>query len=127
MEQLLILVRDQIQREAESVKEWQATADDTPTGLSEFYNSVESWSFDLLWYAYVQSAGFGYPGTVIIADRVGPAPADGRMLDLGSGVGVTAQVFTALGYEVTLADLSGPLLNFARWRLEPDLGQDRGS
>jgi SAM-dependent methyltransferase len=40
------------------------------------------------------------------------------MLDLGSGAGVTAQFFAALGYDVTLADISKPLLSFARWRLD---------
>jgi SAM-dependent methyltransferase len=40
------------------------------------------------------------------------------MLDLGSGVGVTAQLFSSLGYDVTLADVSSPLLTFAQWRLE---------
>jgi SAM-dependent methyltransferase len=99
--------------EEESVQEWQAATD-----LTGFYNSVDSWTFDLLWYAYMQSAGHGYPETVIVADQLGLAPADAAMLDLGSGVGVTAQFFAALGYDVTLADVSTPLLNFARWRLE---------
>jgi SAM-dependent methyltransferase len=104
--------------EEDSVEEWQAGSRDTAAGLAEFYNSVESWSFDLLWYAYLQSLGYGYPQSVIVADRVGPAAPGARMLDLGSGSGVTAQLFASLGYEVTLADVSAPLLAFARWRLE---------
>lgn len=105
--------------EDESVEEWEARPRDTVDGLVDFYNSVTSWSFDLLWYAYLQSTGHGYPESVIVADRVGRHPARrGRLLDLGSGVGVTTQLFAALEYDVTLADVSKPLLEFARWRLE---------
>jgi SAM-dependent methyltransferase len=104
--------------EEASVEEWEAAPRSSPDGLAQFYDSVESWSFDLLWYAYLQSAGFSYPETVVVADRVGPAPARGRLLDLGSGVGVTAQLFASLGWEVTLADVSAPLLAFAQWRHE---------
>jgi SAM-dependent methyltransferase len=104
--------------EDESVEEWRAAPRDTPAGITDFYNTIESWSFDLLWYAYLQTEGYAYPETVVVADRLGPPSAGARMLDLGSGAGVTAQFFAALGYEVTLADISVPLLTFARWRLE---------
>jgi SAM-dependent methyltransferase len=104
--------------EDESVEEWRAAPRDTPAGITDFYNTVESWSFDLLWYAYLQTEGYAYPETVVVADRLGPPPAGARMLDLGSGAGVTAQFFAALGYQVTLADISTPLLTFARWRLD---------
>jgi SAM-dependent methyltransferase len=79
---------------------------------------VESWSFDLLWYAYLQAAGYGYPASLIVAGRLGALSRGGRLLDLGSGAGVTAQLFAALGWEVTLADVSATLLAFARWRHE---------
>jgi 2-polyprenyl-3-methyl-5-hydroxy-6-metoxy-1,4-benzoquinol methylase len=103
--------------EDESVAEWRASAG-TAGGLTEFYNSVTSWSFDLLWFAYLQTVGFAYPNHVVVADRLAPPRAGARVLDFGSGVGVTAQLFGTLGYEVTLADVSAPLLAFARWRLE---------
>ena len=102
-----------LRSEYESAQEWQAAAD-----LDEFYNSIDSWTFNLLWYAYLQTAGFGYPETIVVANRLGEVPVDARMLDLGSGVGTTAQFFAAIGYEVTLADVSPVLLDFARWRLE---------
>ncbi len=102
-----------------SVAEWEAAPRDSAAGLADFYATVGSWSFDLLWYAYLQSFGYGYPESVIVADRVGAHPdGRGRLLDLGSGVGVTAQLFAALDYDVTLADVSAPLLDFARWRLD---------
>lgn len=101
-----------------SVEEWEAAPRDSVDGLAHFYDTVQSWSFDLLWYAYLQSAEYGYPESVVVADRVGRHPSGGQMLDLGSGAGVTAQLFSALGYEVTLADVSKPLLEFARRRLD---------
>jgi SAM-dependent methyltransferase len=104
--------------EEDSVQEWRAASADTPEGLARFYNSVTSWSFDLLWYSYLQTVGFAYPKHVVVADWL-PRPEGGaRMLDFGSGVGVTAQLFAALGYDVTLGDISAPLLDFAQWRLE---------
>jgi 2-polyprenyl-3-methyl-5-hydroxy-6-metoxy-1,4-benzoquinol methylase len=104
--------------EDESVQEWRASSPDTPEGLAQFFNSVESWSFDLLWYSYLQTVGFAYPKHVVVADRLPPPAPNARLLDFGSGVGVTAQLFAALGYDVALADVSAPLLVFAQWRLE---------
>jgi len=100
-----------------SLDEWEAAPRDTPGGIAKFYDSVTSWSFDLLWYSYLQCTGHGYPKSVIIADRLHDLRGS-RILDLGSGVGVTGQLFAALGCRVTLADVSQPLLDFARWRLE---------
>ncbi len=104
--------------EDESVQEWRASSPDTPESLTRFYNSVTSWSFDLLWYSYLQAVGFAYPKHVVVADRLPPPTPDARLLDFGSGVGVTAQLFAQIGYDVTLADVSTPLLAFAQWRLD---------
>ena len=104
--------------EAASVQEWHSAPRDSPDGLADFYNSTESWAFDLLWYAYVQTEGYGNPKNVMVADALGDAEGHRQLLDFGSGVGVTAQLFAALGYEVTLADVSRPLLDFAQWRLD---------
>ncbi len=41
-----------------------------------------------------------------------------RYLDYGSGIGSDALVFADAGFHVTLADVSEPLLAFARWRCE---------
>lgn len=104
--------------EDDSVEEWRAASPDAPDGLVRFYDSVISWSFDLLWYSYLQTAGFANPKHVIVADQLGHPDTGARLLDFGSGIGVTAQLFAALGYDVTLADVSTPLLAFAQWRLE---------
>jgi SAM-dependent methyltransferase len=100
-----------------SVREWRENDRSTREGLQSFYDSVQSWSFDLLWYAYLQSTGYGFPASVIAARFARHNRVVGAHLDFGSGVGVTAQLFSRLGYSSTLADVSKPLLDFASWRL----------
>jgi 2-polyprenyl-3-methyl-5-hydroxy-6-metoxy-1,4-benzoquinol methylase len=112
------VVRRCLHWEEESVNEWRAASADTREGLAQFYNSVTSWSFDLLWYSYLQTVGFASPKHVVVADWLRRPETGARLLDFGSGVGVAAQLFGTLGYDVALADVSAPLLEFARWRLE---------
>jgi SAM-dependent methyltransferase len=100
-----------------SVSEWHAGNRSTHDGLRDFYNSVQSWSFDLLWYAYLQATGFGFPSSVIIARFAQKKCPGGRHLDFGSGVGVTSQLFARLGFDTTCADVSKTLLDFAQWRI----------
>jgi SAM-dependent methyltransferase len=104
--------------EAWSVDEWGAADRTTAGGISAFYRTVQSWAFDLLWYAYLQAEGWAYP-TSVLALRLMDRKGHGRShLDFGSGVGITSQLFARRGYEIDLADLSTPLLAFARHRLE---------
>jgi len=104
--------------EAASVAEWASERRDSDAARVRFYRSTTSWVFDLLWWAYLQSEGFGDPQTVMAAQFARRAAPHGRHLDFGSGVGVTSQVFAALGYATDLADISASLLEFARFRLD---------
>jgi 2-polyprenyl-3-methyl-5-hydroxy-6-metoxy-1,4-benzoquinol methylase len=100
-----------------SVREWRQRDRTTRDGLQAFYNSIQSWSFDLMWYAYLQACGYGSPASVI-AVRFALQHCIGRThLDFGSGIGATAQLFSRLNFTSTLADVSKPLLDFACWRL----------
>ena len=101
-----------------SVEEWQASRRDSPEALAEFYHSLQSWAFDLLWYAYLQAEGYQYPVGVAIAQSLRGNGSGRRHLDFGSGAGTTSQLFQRLGYETDLADISTSLLSFARFRLE---------
>jgi SAM-dependent methyltransferase len=101
-----------------SVVEWSMRPRDTEADLRDFYLTTTSWCFDLLWYAYLQAEGWAYPVSVAASGCVPKFDSGSRHLDFGSGVGVTAQLFRSLGYETDLADVSTPLLQFARWRLE---------
>jgi len=111
-------VRRCIDWEQWSVEEWQAHRRDSAEDLAEFYHTVQSWSFDLLWYAYLQAEGFAYPVGAAIAEASPPGGPGRRHLDFGSGIGITSQLFQQLGYESELADVSTSLLDFARFRLE---------
>jgi 2-polyprenyl-3-methyl-5-hydroxy-6-metoxy-1,4-benzoquinol methylase len=111
-------VRRCVHWESWSVQEWQEKDRSSPEALRDFYNSTQSWSFDLLWYAYLESQGVVYPTPVIAARSMPGARQAPRVLDFGSGVGDTAQLLAALGYTVDLADVSRTLLTFARWRME---------
>jgi SAM-dependent methyltransferase len=102
-----------------SVAEWQAGDRSSPEGLLDFYRSVTSWSFDLAWYCYLQAEGYAIPTSVMVARFLRTVGrTGGRHLDFGSGAGATAQLFGRLGYETALADISKPLLDFARFRLD---------
>ena len=83
-----------------------------------FYRSMQSWSYDLLWWAYVQAEGRADPVSVIALRWLQQRAPGRHHLDFGAGVGVTSQLFARSGWATTLADLSSTLLAFARYRLE---------
>jgi len=102
-----------------SAEEWLAkpvrTSEDE---ITDFYlHHVRPWVFGLLWYAYLQAEGYKYPISVVIAQDL-RGRRGGACLDFGAGIGATAQMFALLGYTPSLADISTPLLDFARYRLE---------
>jgi SAM-dependent methyltransferase len=111
-------VRAALDWEAWSVEEWRAADRSTTEGITDFYRSVGSWGFDLLWYAYLQAEGLAPPTATLALRRCGPPSPGAAHLDFGSGVGVTSQLFARAGYATTLADISATLLDFSRFRLE---------
>ncbi|HET9959193.1 MAG TPA: class I SAM-dependent methyltransferase [Polyangiaceae bacterium] len=101
-----------------SAEEWKDGDRSTDDGIASFYQSTKSWSFDLLWYAYLQAEGYAYPVSVAIAEGVPPAKDAPEHLDFGSGIGATGQLFSRLGYRSSLADISSSLQEFAKFRLD---------
>jgi SAM-dependent methyltransferase len=82
--------------------------------LIRFYNESTTEIFDLArWHAEDQI----HYRTLICADMASQN-AGRSMLDFGSGIGSDALVFAQYGFEVTLADVSDPLRQFACWRCE---------
>jgi 2-polyprenyl-3-methyl-5-hydroxy-6-metoxy-1,4-benzoquinol methylase len=95
-------------------EEWDAAA-----SPAEFHRTSTSSSFSLLWWAYLQSQGYGWPGAVGAAEAtLRSGLRSGRHLDFGAGVGATSQLFARIGFETTVADISTSMLDFARFRFE---------
>jgi len=100
----------------DSIAEWEAQSRDTSEGLLDFYQSQQSWIFDTVWYHAQQCAEELPPESVMIAERLG-AIRLGRHLDFGAGPGSTSLFFHRLGWEISLADISTTMQDFAKWRL----------
>lgn len=103
--------------ESWSVAEWKAADRSNAAGLRDFYLTTQSWAFDLMWYAYLQAEGYVASASVLALRAIPAGEAGLDHLDFGSGAGFTSQLFARAGYQVTLADVSAPLLDFAHHRL----------
>ncbi len=103
--------------EDESVKEWNAKDRTTQDGLVEFYKTQVSWIFDTMWYHANQYHGTAPAESVEIALGLKHLKP-GNHLDFGAGPGSSSLFFHNLGWNVSLADISTTMLDFARWRLE---------
>ena len=104
--------------EEHSVKEWAAEDRTTSAGVQQFYDTVASWKYDLAWYAYLQTTGHAFPQAVAVIRFLETRNISGSLLDFGSGIGVNAQFFSRSAFAVTIADVSRPLLAYARWRFQ---------
>jgi 2-polyprenyl-3-methyl-5-hydroxy-6-metoxy-1,4-benzoquinol methylase len=97
-------------------EEWRDRVSDPSDerAVTQFYNESETELFDLArWHADDSI----HCRTLMCADIA--AQGNGRAcLDYGSGIGSDAIAFAAVGFDVTLADVSAPLLAFAKWRCE---------
>ncbi len=102
--------------EDDSLQEWSAKDRSTPEGLLEFYRTQVSWVFDTVWYHANQYHGATPAESVDVAFGLRDLPP-GHHLDFGGGPGSTSLFFHALGWQVSLADISTTMLDFARWRL----------
>ena len=96
--------------------EWQQhVADPTDErAVTRFYNESKTELFDL---AHWHSNDPIHYRALFCAD-ISSMQQGRAYLDYGSGIGSDALVFAAAGFDVTLADVSEPLLAFARWRCE---------
>ena len=102
--------------EALSIAEWKAADRSTPEGVQAFYDTTTSWRYDLAWYAYLQVTGHAFPQSIAVVRFLRSRGAKGKLLDFGSGTGLNGQVFARFGFDVTIADVSKPLLDYAIWR-----------
>lgn len=101
-----------------AVEEWRGGDRDSPDGVLDFYQHCESWAYDLLWYDYLRTCGYGIPAVVGIAEWLQQHDVIGSHLDYGAGTGSASIMFHHLGWRSAAGDVSMPLLDFARWRAE---------
>ena len=114
-------VRSLANRSPHLTKEiWEAGDRSTAEGLKDFYDHVDNWIYGTLAYHARQAEGENVPLPVRAAVMLDGRPP-GDFLDFGAGVATASLLFARLGWRVTSADISAPLLDFARWRF-----QDRG-
>jgi len=78
----------------------------------EFYRTTKSYLFDLTTF------NAEYPHTETLDAMIRMAKKQGltKFLDFGSGIGSVGLFFALNGMDVTLADVSEPLLDYAAWR-----------
>lgn len=115
------VVRRCVNWEAQSTQEWHASPRETPEQIADFYRTTTSWSFDLLWYAYLQAERHMYPVSVAIVadlDVAGGLPDAVHHLDFGAGVAVTSQMMVRLGHTSVMADIATGIQRFAAFRHE---------
>lgn len=103
-----------------SVEEWQACDRESAQGLLDFYQTQVSWIFTTMWHHCQQYHEQVPAQTTEVALRLSRAPhclPPGQHLDFGAGPGTSSVFFHALGWQVSLAEISTTMLDFARWRL----------
>lgn len=96
--------------------EWQGMVTDPADEdqLARFYNESKTELFEqIAWHSRETTHERSFVCVDLAVSRPGRA-----FLDYGSGIGSNALVFGLAGFDVTLADIAEPLLNFARWRCE---------
>ncbi len=99
---------------ADSKREWESGQRRTPEEIKEFYRSTQSYIFEHVWWHTTDPATNSANVEILKhAQSIGAA----RYLDFGSGVGANAILFARHGFNVSLADISPQMMEFARWRL----------
>ncbi len=85
-----------------------------PGSVEAYYRETDGSLYELIWWHTLVDdiSPLAYVNALELAQRA----AGHTYLDFGSGVGSGGLLFARAGFEVTLADVSLPLLAFCRWR-----------
>ncbi|MEO6723930.1 MAG: methyltransferase domain-containing protein [Blastocatellia bacterium] len=100
---------------AESKREWEAAPRRSLEQIKDFYRSTRSYIFEHVWW-HATDIETNSANVEILRCAISRGARD--YLDFGSGVGANAILFAHHGFQVTLADISTPMLEFAHWRLQ---------
>jgi SAM-dependent methyltransferase len=99
----------------EAKREWEAEPRHTVHDVEAFYRMTRSCLFENLWsHATAPAENAANVALLAYAQQIGAL----EYLDFGGGVGSNAILFARAGFNVTVADISPPMLAFARWRLQ---------
>jgi SAM-dependent methyltransferase len=99
----------------ELADEWRRLSPQTPEAIMSFYASTELYIWELMqWHA--SQARFPYWATLISFVERFPPTGWLSLYDFGCGVGTDGLFLAGRGYDVTLVDVDGPTLEFARHR-----------
>ena len=98
---------------------WDSVDPEDDKSVALFYDGCELELYNLLmWHTLAEDdAPLAYVAALEFAQSQLPTSSR-RYLDFGSGVGSGGILFGRNGFDVTLGDVSSPLLSFARWRHE---------
>jgi predicted TPR repeat methyltransferase len=98
--------------------EWERRGTDAanPAAVEAFYDQSQAYPFDLMWWHTLSDDTT--PLAYVVALKFAQEHGCRRYLDFGSGVGSAGILFARHGFDVTLADISDPLIAFASWRLQ---------
>jgi len=85
--------------------------------MFRFYGETELYVWELTnWHSSVQ---YGYYRDLLAnLRRIAPPETHPRLLDYGAGIGTAARIMAKHGYRVTIADVPGKSLDFAKFRLQ---------
>jgi 2-polyprenyl-3-methyl-5-hydroxy-6-metoxy-1,4-benzoquinol methylase len=84
--------------------------------VEQYYDASQTLLYELTWWHTLSEDSS--PLAYVTALQFAQQHACRTYLDFGAGVGSGGLLFARHGFEVTLADISSPLLRFSRWRLE---------
>jgi len=101
----------------ELASEWRRSEPTTPADVHRFYEETDLYLWELLAWNGSRDYARYLDRIERLARRWPPRPGS-RALDYGSGVGTAALRLAEHGYRVTIADVPGRTLDFARARLE---------
>ena len=101
--------------------QWKAIDPADPRSLQQFYNGCELELHNLLtWHTLVEDdSPLAYVAALEFVQGITRVRENRRTyLDFGSGVGSGGILFARNGFDVSLADVSSPLLTFCKWRFD---------
>jgi SAM-dependent methyltransferase len=110
-------LRARCQRAVDDLRrEWEGHVDrDQRASVERFYDESRTPIYELMqWHTLADDLS---PLAYVVALEFVRTQPGRSYLDFGSGVGSGAILFARHGFDVTLADISSPLLEFCRWRL----------